>query len=88
MNGFDELALCTSKEKLVAHKINEKECLKCGLCVSKCPEGAIIEDNVSYSEGLVLHNTRIDPDKCIDCGICEKADDEEYFCPAEAINKI
>jgi len=71
----------------VAHKIDLKECLRCGICVSKCPQGAIIEDSVVEKDGMVLHNTRIDPDKCNDCGICEKADDEEYFCPAEAIVK-
>ena len=69
----------------MAHKIDEKECLKCGLCVDKCPEGAIIEDGVTERDRLVLHNTRIDPDKCTDCGICEEAGDAGYFCPAEAI---
>ncbi len=55
-------------------------------CVSKCPEGAITEV-VTRSEGLVIHNTRVDPDKCTDCGICEQAGDEGYFCPAEAFTK-
>ena len=53
----------------MAHKIDEKECIKCGICVSKCPEGAITEV-VEYVEGLEIHNTSIDPDKCNDCGIC------------------
>ena len=67
----------------MAHRIDEKECLKCGICVSKCPEGAITEV-VTESEGLVVHSTRVDPDKCNDCGICEAAGDDGYFCPAEA----
>ena len=67
----------------MAHKIDEKECLKCGICVSKCPQGAITEV-VTESDGLVVHNTRVDPDKCNDCGICEAAGDDGYFCPAEA----
>lgn len=67
----------------MAHKINEEECLKCGVCVSSCPEKAIIEDSVTMKDGIEIHNTRIDPDKCNDCGICEV----DYFCPAQAITK-
>lgn len=70
----------------MAHRINLKECLRCGVCVSKCPEGAII-DSVTYSEGLIIHNTRIALNRCTDCGICEQAGDAGYFCPAEAIVK-
>jgi ferredoxin len=72
------------KEITLAHRIDEKECLKCGVCVPKCPEGAI-NDVVTYSEGLEIHNTSIDPDKCNDCGVCEQTGDAGYFCPAEAI---
>ena len=67
----------------MAHKIDEKECLKCGICVSKCPQGAITEV-VTQDNGIVVHNTKVDPDKCNDCGICEAAGDDGYFCPAEA----
>jgi len=41
--------------------INETECVGCGICVRKCPIGAIsMEDN----------KARIDMSKCIRCGIC------------------
>ena len=66
------------------HKIDEKECIKCGVCVSKCPEGAITEV-VGHVDGFEIHDTSIGPDKCNDCGICEQAGDEGYFCPTEAI---
>jgi len=74
------------KEAAVTHKISEKECLKCGICVSKCPQGAITEV-VTHSGKLVVHNTSIDTAKCNDCGICEAAGDDGYFCPAEAFYK-
>ena len=67
----------------MAHKIDEKECLKCGICVSQCPEGAINEV-ITESDGIVFHHTRVDPYRCNDCGICEAAGDDGYFCPAEA----
>ena len=67
----------------MAHYIDEKECLKCGVCVPKCPEGAITEVVVKGEE-RDIYNTSIDPAKCNDCGICEQAGDEGYFCPAEA----
>ena len=70
----------------MTHKIIEKACLKCGVCVSKCPQGAITEV-VTQKERLVVHNTKVNPAKCNDCGICEAAGDDGYFCPAEAIKK-
>ena len=70
----------------MTHKIIEKECLKCGICVSKCPQGAITEV-VTPKDRLVVHNTKVNPAKCNDCRICEAAGDDGYFCPAEAIKK-
>jgi ferredoxin len=72
-------------EVIVAYKINQKKCLKCGLCVTDCPEGAVvIDDKVTESDGLVLYTVRIDPDKCTDCGVCVS---HEWWCPAKAIVK-
>jgi len=70
----------------MAHYIDGKDCLKCGVCVPKCPQKAISEV-VIRKKDRDIHNTRIDPLKCNDCGICEQAGDEGYFCPAEAIKK-
>jgi ferredoxin len=68
----------------VAYKIDTKVCLKCGLCVSKCPEGAIIPLKKIRKDELVLQPVRIDAVKCNDCGVCVS---EEYWCPARAIRK-
>jgi ferredoxin len=67
----------------VAYKINEEKCLKCGVCVKECPEGAIVVDEkVTEPDGLVLYKTRIDEGECTDCGVCVSM---EYWCPAQAI---
>ena len=69
----------------MAYKIDTKKCLKCGICVKGCPEGAIVVDKkVKESDGLVLYTTGIDAGKCTDCATCVS---EEYWCPAEAIAK-
>ena len=70
----------------VAYKINTSKCLKCGLCVSECPEGAIVvDDKITESDGLVLYTTRIDQDKCTGCGVCVSY---EWWCPAQAIVEV
>ena len=67
----------------MAYKINTDKCLKCGVCIKDCPEGAIVvDDQVTESDGLVLYTTRIDEGKCTDCGVCVSM---EYWCPAQAI---
>ena len=69
----------------MAYKINVKKCLKCGLCVTQCPEKAIVVDNKETQfDGLVVYTTRIDPEKCTDCGACVSY---EWWCPAKAIAK-
>jgi ferredoxin len=69
----------------MAYKINTKKCLKCGLCVKGCPEGAIVVDNtVKESDGLIHYTTRIDPKLCTDCRTCVSF---EWWCPAKAISK-
>ncbi len=57
-------------------------CLKCGLCVGRCPAGAIIAGPKEQVDGMALQPVRIDPAKCTDCGVCVS---QEYWCPAGAI---
>ena len=69
----------------MVYKINTKTCLKCGICVDDCPEGAIVVDKKTTEyDGLILYTTRIDPKKCTDCGTCVS---HEWWCPAKAIVK-
>ena len=67
----------------MAYKIDTDKCLKCGICIKDCPEGAIVaDDQVTEPDGLVLYTARIDEGKCTDCGVCVSM---EYWCPAQAI---
>jgi ferredoxin len=69
----------------VAYKINTAKCLKCGLCVTECPEHAItVDKTVTESDGLTLYTTRIDTKKCNECNECFSI---EWWCPAKAIAK-
>jgi NADH-quinone oxidoreductase subunit F len=45
--------------------IDEAKCKGCGLCVRKCPAGAI--------SGEKKQPHRLDPEKCVKCGACEEA---------------
>ena len=47
---------------IMAHIILEY-CLNCGECSFDCPEDAIYPGDTQYC---------IDPNKCIDCGICHE----------------
>jgi ferredoxin len=74
-----------SAEDKVAYKINPRKCLKCGLCVTQCPEKAIVVDEtVTEEDGLTLYTTRIDMAKCTGCGVCVSY---EWWCPAKAVIK-
>ena len=69
----------------MAYRINIKKCLKCGLCVTQCPEKAIVVDEtIREDDGLTLYVTRIDPGKCTACDACFSF---EWWCPAKAIIK-
>lgn len=68
----------------MAYKINTDRCIKCGECVDKCPEKAIFDIPQKDPDGTVIHNTKIDPRKCTNCGVCVSVD---YWCPAQAIIK-
>jgi len=70
----------------VAYKIDTDKCLKCGVCITDCPEGAIVSDEtVTEPDGLVLYTARIDQDKCTECGVCLS---QEWWCPAQAIIQV
>lgn len=69
------------KEDLVAYLITS-DCLQCGYCVERCPQGAIVAYEKVYQDGLVLQPVAIDQSRCTQCGVCVS---EEYWCPAQAI---
>lgn len=52
--------------------IDENICIKCGLCVMKCPRQIIRKENGGFPQ--------ISADECIGCGACRSA------CPVKAIN--
>lgn len=54
--------------------INEDVCIKCGLCVMKCPKEAIAKEDGAFP--------LVGTDKCIGCGACKNA------CPVKAITVI
>jgi ferredoxin len=69
----------------VKYRIDTKKCLRCGLCVTQCPEKAFVVDKkVKEPDGLVLYTTRIDQKKCTGCDACFSF---EWWCPAKAIVK-
>jgi NAD-dependent dihydropyrimidine dehydrogenase PreA subunit len=73
------------KENKMAYKINARLCIKCGICVQRCPEKAFIPLKPSREPGgLILQPVKIDPEKCNDCGVCLS---EEWWCPGKAISK-
>lgn len=54
--------------------INEEVCIKCGLCVMKCPRQAISREDGSFP--------LVDASGCIGCGACKAA------CPVKAITIV
>lgn len=52
--------------------INEQTCVKCGLCVMKCPREAITKEDGGFP--------LVDANECIGCGVCQAA------CPVKAIS--
>lgn len=60
------------KTQIGLAEIDESKCIKCGLCVMKCPREAISKED----GGFPLVNS----DMCIGCGACHSA------CPVKAIS--
>ncbi|MDR2822646.1 MAG: 4Fe-4S binding protein [Acholeplasmatales bacterium] len=56
----------------MAYKIDPSRCIKCLLCISNCPVGAITEE----SDACVIDETL-----CVSCGTCAAG------CPCEAISE-
>jgi len=55
----------------MAAKVNEEECIGCGVCIDECPAEAI-----SMNDDIAV----IDVEACTECGDCVDA------CPSEAIS--
>ena len=68
----------------MAYKVTDS-CLKCGYCIERCPEVAIIADEKEEMDELILQPVHIDICKCTGCGVCVS---EEYWCPGQAIVAI
>ena len=61
-------------------RIDQERCQGCGICVGRCPFGAVYHDGTS----ILLHGARLravvlDSEKCFGCGLCSTS------CPEEAI---
>ena len=52
-------------------KIDEGECIGCGICADNCAQKAITMDDVA----------KVDNSLCVDCGACVES------CPASAITE-
>jgi ferredoxin len=69
----------------VVYKIDTRKCLRCGVCVTQCPEKAIVVVNkIKEDDGLTLYTVRIDTKKCTACDACFSF---EWWCPAKAVVK-
>jgi 4Fe-4S ferredoxin len=70
-------------------KVNQDNCLGCGVCVVACPVNASISPEVSGGHGSLTEDTimmvengfvkLLNNDKCEKCGTCQ------MFCPVDAI---
>jgi 4Fe-4S ferredoxin len=70
-------------------KVNQDNCLGCGVCVVACPVNASISNEVAGGHGskttetiMMVENGFIklfSPNKCTKCGTCQ------LFCPTDAI---
>ncbi len=57
----------------MAVESDRDKCLRCGGCVSVCPQMAL---------DLQEHGIECDPKKCVNCSICVE------FCPVEALSLV
>jgi NAD-dependent dihydropyrimidine dehydrogenase PreA subunit len=54
-------------------------CTKDGACIAVCPVDCIHEGQFTDADGTTYDMMFINPDECIDCGVCEPE------CPVTAI---
>ncbi len=47
--------------------VSDDDCVYCGICQELCPAEAIVVDNTTGQESIV-----IDKDKCVYCLVCKK----------------
>ena len=69
------------------YRVNEEECVKCGLCVGRCPEHAIETGptiRVGPAQIPTVAWTKVVPELCTGCGTCVSS---EYWCPAQAFEE-
>lgn len=59
------------KTQIGIAQINPDQCVKCGLCIMKCPREALTREGHTVPQVLT--------DKCIGCGLCQNT------CPVKAI---
>lgn len=69
--SFDDASVAT-------YVVEGDKCIGCKLCVPNCPLGAIT---------MVKGKAQIDPEKCIECGICIEGFNKFKGCPVKAIHK-
>jgi len=56
------------------------QCTHCGICLGRCPFGAIYREDTPYSvHGVMTRHVKLDADKCWGCGLCANT------CPEGAI---
>lgn len=77
------LRLGLAKQYPRAHHVGRFDwdaCTHCGLCIGRCPFGALSRADTPYrTHGVLQKHIRFDPDHCWGCGLCANT------CPEEAI---
>ena len=82
--GYESETRTETKKGARTYRITDR-CLKCGICIERCPQGAIVLDQqIREADGLVLNMVHIEQSVCDGCGTCVS---EEWWCPGKAIVK-